>query len=395
MKSCWCAGAGCSLPLHTCAAMWSEARGWRRPWGRAWSGQPSSFGAVESPSCFCAVPKCNLPHRSTHFPLPESKALQKPPQRDLGALCCYMQSLWKCGISQCLSLLLSLSQWLPVSRCWDKSDSHLNTLCTLWCRESGCRWGGCLFPTACHWNDGFWLPGKLPESNGDLLGIPGHCQRRAWPLTPLQGDSPASSSAEKINHSCSYRRQCWGQQRQRWAEHSLLRPHALGRQDSVTEAAQDAFEHPFNFTKQTLFLALQRCSDKLHFHFMFLVGTWGSWTHPSHKMLQCNQLWVKQKCQPWYTTWRRNVCFWVPGTYRGLWGHDDSQQHVNGQINALDVFSWEKAVLPTAAAGRWGFCLWGLGGCSCQPLGLPIQNQHLVIKHLTTRQVTHCLTVPH
>lgn len=89
--------------------MWSEARGWWRPWGRAWSGQPSSFGAVESPSCSCAVPKCNSAHRSTHFPLPESKALQKPPQRGLGALCCCVQSVWKCEMLQCLLLSVTIT----------------------------------------------------------------------------------------------------------------------------------------------------------------------------------------------------------------------------------------------------------------------------------------------
>lgn len=42
----------------------------------------------------------------------------------------------------------------------------------------------------------------------------------------------------------------------------------------MTEAAQDAFGHPFNFVKQNLFLVLQQCSNKLCFHFTFLVGAW-------------------------------------------------------------------------------------------------------------------------
>lgn len=51
-------------------------------------------------------------------------------------------------------------------------------------------------------------------------------------------------------------------------------------------------------------------------------------------------------------------------------GIGSSQQHVNDQTNALDNFSWGKAVLPCAAVSQGGFWVWGMGGCSSQPFSV-------------------------
>lgn len=247
---------------------------------------------------------------------------------------------------------------------------HTWALCAPRAPAKGCLLNGCLSTLAGHWNGGFWLLVEPPESSGDCwrcLGVPGHSWAWAWPLNPLLFCSVTHlppALQKKINHSCTYR-WCQGQQHQHWAQHSLLRHPVLGRQDSVTEAEQDAFghlyTHTFNFTKQNLFPVLQQWSCKQCCHFTFL-GAWGS-------VLQHRQLQVKQKmCQPWCTTARRNTCFWVPGTDWSLWGYDDSQQCVNNQVNTLDVFSWGKAVCLSAAVCWGGFWLQGVGGCSSQPL---------------------------
>lgn len=87
----------------------------------------------------------------------------------------------------------------------------------------------------------------------------------------------------------------------------------------------------------------------------------------SCRVLQwCKQLWLKRKmCQPWCTTLRRNMS---PsprsGPLRARWLSAACQY----QVNALDSFSWWNAVLPSAAAGQGDFWLWGVSGCSSQPL---------------------------
>lgn len=136
---------------------------------------------------------------------------------------------------------------------------------------------------------------------------------------------------------------------------------------------QNAFGCLFNFTKQNLFPVSQQWSYKQCCHFTFL-GAWRSWMSPSCSILQHRQLQVKQKiCQPWCTTARRNTCFWAPGTDWSLWGYDDSQQHVNNQINTLDVFSWRKAVC--LSAGEISGCTgWVAAAASpgwCQRTGVP------------------------
>lgn len=158
---------------------------------------------------------------------------------------------------------------------------------------------------------------RCPWNQRVYLGIAVHSPGLSLPCCFAEGFTCSQLCRKKINHICSYRQRCWRQQSQCWAEHSPLRPHALGSQDSVTEQLKMPLGTPSISPSRT---CSQPCINAT-FSFHISDGYLGELNIPKSQDAAMQAAANEAEDMLNLVHKRRNVCFWVPGRDCSPWGH--------------------------------------------------------------------------